>query len=299
MNATAIIEQSWFNRFFEYGAAQALDDGVVIPPIYLSVGTEHIPPTIKEVMHTIYGFHSILDYAIFPQHRCHSYYLSFGGSAEGLALELCGSPDGCNQGRGGSASISNQTTARFFGHSGLLGDQVPIGVGYAHASGVTTVIVMGDAAAEEDYVLGALGYAASQNVPTIFICEDNNLSILTEKRIRRSWSIVDVAKAFGINAVELDDEPEQIHRAFKDHAEHARSKPFLINLKCERFLWHAGSGQDGKPSRDPLLEYTLRNGFTLEDALIQQQQETASNIWRNVYEKCGRNYSRSNQATPD
>ena len=41
---------------------------------------------------------------------------------------------------------------------------------------------MGDASAEEDYVLGALGWAATKKLPILFIVEDNNLSILTEKK---------------------------------------------------------------------------------------------------------------------
>ena len=42
---------------------------------------------------------------------------------------------------------------------------------------------MGDASAEEDYVLGALGWASTKKLPILFIVEDNNLSILTEKKL--------------------------------------------------------------------------------------------------------------------
>ena len=70
---------------------------------------------------------------------------------------------------GGSASVSNTETANLIGHSGLLGDQVPIAVGCAHASQKPTVVILGDAAAEEDYVLGALwGSAATKNAPVLF-----------------------------------------------------------------------------------------------------------------------------------
>ena len=41
---------------------------------------------------------------------------------------------------------------------------------------------MGDASAEEDYALGALGWASTKELPILFIVEDNNLSILTEKK---------------------------------------------------------------------------------------------------------------------
>ena len=46
--------------------------------------------------------------------------------------------------------------------------------------------------AEEDYVLSALGWAATKNLPILFVVEDNNLSILTEKKVRRVWEMDDV-----------------------------------------------------------------------------------------------------------
>ena len=69
------------------------------------------------------------------------------------------------------------------------------------ASNKPTICIMGDAAAEEDYALAALGFSETKDAPILFICEDNDLSILTEKSIRRSWSIVDVAHGFGVDAV--------------------------------------------------------------------------------------------------
>ena len=41
---------------------------------------------------------------------------------------------------------------------------------------------LGDASAEEDYVLTSLGWASTKKLPILFIVEDNNLSILTEKK---------------------------------------------------------------------------------------------------------------------
>ena len=158
MNALKIFKQADFNRRFEYLVAEKAKNKIVKSPVYISVGTEHIPVCIESAL----SDNLIQDYSIFAQHRCHSYYLTFIKDPVGLMLELCGCSSGCNQGMGGSASISGKEKGiKMWGHSGLLGDQVPIGVGYAHASQEITVVVLGDAAAEEDYVLGALGYAAT------------------------------------------------------------------------------------------------------------------------------------------
>ena len=63
---------------------------------------------------------------------------------------------------------------------------VPIGVGACFASKQPTIVFVGDSAAEEDYCLSAIGWASTKKLPILFIVEDNNLSILTEKKIRRN-----------------------------------------------------------------------------------------------------------------
>ena len=47
---------------------------------------------------------------------------------------------------------------------------------------------------EEDYVLAALGWASFKKLPILFVVEDNNMSIKTEKKIRRHWEMSDVAR---------------------------------------------------------------------------------------------------------
>lgn len=229
MEITTIFRQSAFNRGFEIECERLVKEGKVKIPVYLSLGTETIPPQIFDKIGK--------DYAVFPQHRCHSWYLSFGGDPVLLARELLGRKDGCNEGYGGSASISCDN---FWGHSGLLGDQIPIACGYAHASQKPTLCIFGDAAAEEDYVLAGLGYAATKKLPILFVCEDNDLSILTRKETRRSWDLVEVARGFGLNAIEIYD--YQINYLLENNI--IEKLPLLINVKCQRECWHSGVGRD-------------------------------------------------------
>ena len=287
--AKKIFEKSSYNHFFEQQVAVALDEKIVKPPVYLSLGTEHIPPSIYMALSDAGLF--MKDYYVFAQHRCHCYYLTFGGTPVSLALELCGDPRGCNSGMGGSASISNTETANFIGHSGLLGDQVPIAVGCAHASKKPTIVVLGDAAAEEDYVLGAMGFAVTKNAPVLFLCEDNNLSILTEKIVRRSWSLVDVANGFGIEARELLDQPCDLYEATSDFISNPR--PVLLNVLCQRHRWHAGSGIDNEPEWDSFGELTndMRRDFGAPyvDSITSYHRELTESLWKNVAYECSRN----------
>ena len=232
---------------------KAHQDGHINIPVYLSIGQDHIPAVVSELCE---------GWPLFPQHRCHSWCLSWGMSPAGIAKELLGRTDGCNKGMGGSASLASPEH-KVFGHSGMLGDQVPIGVGYAQASQQPTVVVMGDAAAEEDYVLASLGYAATKNVPVLFICEDNNLSILTRKKVRRSWSLVNIAQSFGLEALNIEDNINTIWHTIND----IRKLPVLININTHRHFWHAGSGQDEEPKYDEFVNYS---NYTKEHDLINR-----------------------------
>ena len=284
-----IFNQTVINHNFEIEVGKALDSKLARSPIYLSIGTEHIPPSILAAFKS--ENFSLKDFAIFPQHRCHSYYLTFGGDPTSLALELCGNIKGCNKGMAGSASVSNTKTANLFGHSGLLGDQVPISVGYAHASQIPTVVIMGDGAAEEDYVLGALGFAATKNVPILILCEDNNLSILTEKKIRRSWNIVNVALGFGIDSIEIQDQPTEIYKHVVEFVQNP--KPTLINILCQRHRWHAGSGIDNEPEWNTFDEIvkTVKSefGHKFVNEMLLQVNTSITTIWNSIAHECSRN----------
>lgn len=230
----SVFAQTAFNRSFEFEVARAFDQKAIKAPVYLSVGQEHIPAAIASAHR---------EWLIFAQHRAHSYYLSFGGDPVGLIDELLHRETGCARGMGGSASLHDPRIG-MFGHSGLMGDNVPIAVGAALMAKKPTLAVVGDAALEEDYVFGAMGFAVTKRAPVLFICEDNDLSILTPVAARRTWSMVDVAAGLGMPSVDIADDPWLI-------AHHVGlfvpQLPCFINIRTCRHLWHAGTGNDGAP----------------------------------------------------
>lgn len=258
-------------RRFELGAQRAHQAGRIVIPIYLGVGQESIASTLSEVLPK--------GIPIFAQHRSHSYFLSFGGNAKLLRAELLSEDTFSSKGALGSASIASKEI-RMYGHSGFMGDQVPIAVGFAMVKKEITLAVVGDASAEEDYVLGALGYAATKSIPLLMVCEDNNLSILTPKEIRRKWNICDVARSFGCLAVDISDDPEEIWNAVSNWD---RSNCLVLNVRTERHLWHAGSGRDRQPNIDRLsLFHNLlcSAGMSMEVENIERENELEVNkLW--------------------
>lgn len=223
-------------RYFETGIIEAVQNGAITYPIYLSSGQEAIAAAMSLI---------IPEFMIFTQHRCHAIYLSFGGNPARLKDELLGLRSGTSGGRAGSNCIQcHENNITMYGHHGLIGENVPLAVGAALGSGKPTVCFFGDGAAEEDYVFAAMGFAISQKLPVLFVCEDNNLSILTTVDVRRSWSMTDVAKALGMPAIDITDDPWTI---FKRAQEFKSTLPAFLNIYTCRLNWHMGTGTDGQP----------------------------------------------------
>jgi acetoin:2,6-dichlorophenolindophenol oxidoreductase subunit alpha len=270
-HALQIFKQTCINHCFELQTAEAFNKKLMKMPVYLSLGQEHIPAAISSIAK---------DFMIFAQHRAHSYYLSFGGDEKKLVDELLHRPSGCAGGMGGSASIHSPEIG-MFGHSGLMGDQIPIAVGAALGSGKRTLAVTGDASVEEDYVFGAMGYAVTKKLPVLFICEDNDLSILTHVATRRSWSMVNVAESLGMQAVDIADDPWLIAHYVETYL---KNLPAFINIRTCRQRWHSGAGTDGPPewNRFELFKMELKSlGLGARANKIEKEaKEHIAQLWQ-------------------
>jgi pyruvate dehydrogenase E1 component alpha subunit len=262
-----------FIRNFELEVAAWHKTGSIKIPIYLGVGQESIASTLS----VFFGEKSI---PIFAQHRAHSYFLAFGGRPVDLRDQILSSSETRDNGAGGSASISDKDIM-MFGHSGLMGDQVPIAVGYALRKKKPVLSVVGDASVEEDYVLASLAFAGSKSLPLLLVCEDNDLSILTPKEVRRTWRLDKVANAFDCLAKDISDNPEEIWTALEDWN---RQECLVLNVKTTRHLWHAGSGRDFLNPSDTLLSFRdglVKLGFESQILNIEKSNHNIiEELWK-------------------
>ena len=269
-----VFKKSSINRNFELNVFQYVKDKKIKLPTYLSAGQETISASLSEICRQ-----KKIKPLIFGQHRCHSIYLSFGGLIDKLILELLGSKNGCTYGMGGSASIHSEKI-KMYGHDGHMGTQVPIATGACFESRQPTLVFMGDASAEEDYVMGALGWASTKKLPILFIVEDNNLSILTEKKIRRNWNMHEVAKSFKMKAYNISDDPKEIFKYQKFFFK----EPMLLNINTNRLFWHSGAGIDSDKIFDrykSLLKILGNKSFDYD----QKTQKFIKKKWQQTYEQ--------------
>lgn len=266
-----------FSRQFELEVKEKANEGEIHGPIYLSIGTEFNSAALSLALDKP---------LIFGQHRGHSLYLSFGGDPEPLRDELLGLKSGCSYGVGGSCCIQCKEI-NMFGHSGLLGEQVPLAVGACFAKKQLTLAVFGDAAIEEDYIAPALGWAVTNDLPIVFICEDNDLSVLTKTEDRRSWKATDLAKSLDMYAVDITDDPWLIAYHVKKISE--SGKPGFINIRTVRGIWHAGTGVDNdlEWNRYELVEKELSiMGLSKEMNEINiNNRERVKLLWQKLQQK--------------
>ena len=257
-------------RYFELQVAEAVKSELTPGPVYLSVGQEAISATISTLTR---------NYAVFTQHRGHSAYLAYGGDIETLIDELLGRRTGCCGGRGGSPCVQDLDIP-MFGHHGLIGENIPIATGYSLASGRLTVAYFGDAASEEDYSLASFGFASTHKLPILYVCEDNNLSILTPIDDRRSWNVYDITSAMGLKSAAIPDDPMVILKTVKELLKHL---PAFVNIHTCRHLWHVGVGTDGPPERDRIAEMRdiVPNAGEIEDEIQTRVRE----LWQRQSQK--------------
>ena len=269
-----VFRKASLARNFEEEVIANVKNKKIKIPVYVSAGQEFIASTIA----TICKLKKIKP-LIFGQHRCHSTYLTFDGNKGKLIDELLQRKTGCTKGMGGSASI-HSTKINMYGHDGLMGSNGPIGVGACYATKKPTVIFLGDAAAEEDYVLGALGWASTKNLPLLVVVEDNNYSILTEKKVRRNWEISDVAKAFKMKGFNCDDNPMNIYK----YSKFFFKQPCLLNINTNRIYWHAGAGKDSEKTFDRYKSEKKILG-TRADLIDHKTKKLIKNLWKKHLEK--------------
>lgn len=264
MDLKEIFKRTCLIRHFENQVAEAVEKGFINCPVYLSIGQE----TISAVVSTLTE-----NFAIFSQHRGHSVYLAHGGNIERLIDELLSLQTGCCRGRGGSPCIQD-LNIKMHGHHGLIGENIPLATGYALATKEKTVAYFGDAAAEEDYALTSMGFAATHKLPILFVCENNNLSILTPIKTRRSWNVSDVAKAMGLATSVVEDEPELI---FESAEKLISNLPAYLEVKTNRHRWHTGIGIDEAPKYDRLEE--MRDKIEDAPKIEEEIKIYLKNLW--------------------
>ena len=119
--------------------------------------------------------------SLITAYRAHGFTYLMTNDAGGVLAELTGRQGGNAKGKGGSMHMYADN---FYGGNGIVGAQVPIGVGVNFANKHTNtdslcITLYGDGAANQGQVHEVYNISKLWNLPVIYVCENNQYAMGT------------------------------------------------------------------------------------------------------------------------
>lgn len=189
------------------------------------------------------------DDVVITAYRDHGHALARGTPPGPVMAELFGKATGCAGGKGGSMHLYD-IPRNFYGGWGIVGAQIPLGLGTAFASKYlgddrVTLCFFGEAAVNQGAFHEALNMASLWKVPAVFICENNRYGMGTP--IKVSSAVTEVykrASAHDMPGEAVDGmDVLAMYDAVKRAVDRARAGegPTLLEARTYRFRGHSMS----------------------------------------------------------
>ena len=228
-------------RRFEEKAAQLYGMGLIGGFCHLYIGQEAVVVGMKMALKD--GDQMITTY------RDHGHMLACGMDPKGVMTELTGRRHGYSKGKGGSMHMFSKER-NFYGGHGIVGANVPLGVGIAFANryrgdGRVCLTYFGDGAANQGQVYESFNIAKLWKLPVVFIIENNRYAMGTS--VERSAATTDFSqrgRSFDIPGEQVDGMDV---RAVKAAAERvlawvrADNGPYILEMLTYRYRGHSMS----------------------------------------------------------
>ncbi len=156
-------------RRFEEKAGQLYGMGLIGGFCHLYIGQEAV---VVGMEHAITP-----DDSVITSYRDHGHMLARGMDPKGVMAELTGRRGGYSKGKGGSMHMFS-AERKFYGGNGIVGAQVPLGVGLAFANkyrdnGQVSLTYFGEGAANQGQVYESFNMASLWKLPVVFVIENN------------------------------------------------------------------------------------------------------------------------------
>ncbi len=287
-------------RRFEEKAGQMYGMGLIGGFCHLYIGQEAV---VVGMEHAIGP-----DDAVITSYRDHGHMLARGMDPKGVMAELTGRRDGHSKGKGGSMHMFS-SERNFYGGNGIVGAQVPLGVGIAFAhkyseSSRVCLTYFGEGAANQGQVYESFNMASLWKLPVVFVIENNGYAMGTSiQRAKAGTELYRRGGAFGIPGMEVDGmDVTRVAAAGLEATAHCRAGkgPILMEMKTYRYRGHSMSDpakyrsreevQKVRAQRDPIeqlrkrmLDEKLANETAFKDidreikAIVAEAAELAQN----------------------
>ena len=200
---------------------------------------------------------------VVTSYRDHGIALARGIPANQLMAELFGKITGVSKGKGGSMHFFSKEKGLLGGH-GIVGGQVPIGLGAAfaaHYKGTEQVSLtfLGDGAVNQGTFHEALNMASLWSLPAIFVIENNQYGMGTS--VNRSSSVKDMtlkAQGYNMEGAYVDGMNLLDCYILMEDAVRARRKkhaPLLVEAKTYRYRGHSISDPANYRAKEEVDSY--------------------------------------------
>lgn len=218
--------------------------------------------------------------SLITAYRDHGFHLTRGGSVKEVMGELLGRECGAAGGVGGSMHLYNKANG-FYGGSGIVGEQIPIGagLGLAHkmrGDGHVSFSIYGDGAANQGQMFEAINMCALWKVPCIFVCENNHYGMGTADwrgskapEFYKRGDYIPGIKADGMDVLAV----KKATQFCKAHA--LERGPIILEADTYRFHGHSMS--------DPGASYRTRD----EIKSMRQERDPLERVRKLLLERCG------------
>jgi len=268
LNKDELIElykQMLLIRRFEEKAGQLYGMGSIGGFCHLYIGQEAVVVGMQSV--------SLNGDSVITSYRDHGHMLACGMDPKGVMAELTGREGGYSKGKGGSMHMFSKEK-NFFGGHGIVGAQVPIGVGLAFShnykkDGFVSMTYLGDGAVNQGQVYESFNMSALWKLPVVFVIENNKYGMGTSvTRASAGRSLAERGKAYGIPGIEVDGmNIFSVREAGKEALDYSRNGkgPFILEMKTYRYRGHSMS--------DP-AKYRTRS----EVDAVRQQKDCIENL---------------------
>jgi pyruvate dehydrogenase E1 component alpha subunit len=240
-NLVAMFKDMLLIRRFEEKAGQLYGMGQIGGFCHLYIGQEAVVVGLQSA--------SKPGDTVVTSYRDHGHMLACGMDADGVMAELTGREGGYSRGKGGSMHMFSREK-NFFGGHGIVGAQVPIGVGLAFSHKYKNepnvcMTYLGDGAVNQGQVYESFNMAALWSLPVVFIIENNQYGMGTKvTRAAAGRALADRGMAYGILGKQVDGmDVLAVRTAALEALAHCRdgNGPYILEMKTYRYRGHSMS----------------------------------------------------------
>jgi len=220
-------------------------------------------------------------------YRDHAHPLALGTEPKYIMAELYGKETGISKGKGGSMHIFDKEN-NFIGGHGIVGGQIPLGVGLAFAekynkTNKLCITYMGDGAVRQGAFHESLNLGMHYKLPVIFAIENNGYAMGTSvQRTSNVHDLFTLGEAYNMPSKSVDAmNVEEVHMAIAEAAERARKGegPTLLELKTYRYKGHSMSDPAKYRTKEELAAYKKRDPIEqVKETILKKKYATEDDL---------------------